>query len=269
MMHRHFDRLSSLNSHVLISCRYLNDLFTLQLIPGSGVGSWQVPITFGPAPPPRESHTGIPWVDTSGREKLIIYGGMCGCRLGDLWILDIGKEELLMRLGCGWKFWLSINRFWSRNPTGLDLRLVCKLVFCLVLATPGESCKLCCTAARSLGGGVQSRYQGNWGKEMMGKNRNPLHGCNIFADTMNWSNPAIGGAPPLPRSLHSATLIKDRMFVFGGWVPLVIDDFKGGGQHEKVGVAFWLQRAIYDFMPEWRRHRFCCKLSVRPWSTEG
>lgn len=140
--------------------RYLNDLFTLQLIPGTGVGSWQVPITFGPAPPPRESHTGIPWINSSGREKLIIYGGMCGCRLGDLWILDI--------------------------------------------------------------------------------------------DTMNWTNPTIGGAPPLPRSLHSATLIKDRMYVFGGWVPLVIDDLRSGG-HEK----------------EWKCTNTLTSLNLKTMSWEG
>ena len=50
---------------------------------------------------------------------------------------------------------------------------------------------------------------------------------------MTWTNPKVGGVPPLPRSLHSATLIKDRMYVFGGWVPLVIDDVRAGG-HEKV-----------------------------------
>lgn len=40
------------------------------------------------------------------------------------------------------------------------------------------------------------------------------------------------GIAPLPRSLHSATLIGHRMFVFGGWVPLVLDDVKVA-THEK------------------------------------
>ena len=43
---------------------------------------------------------------------------------------------------------------------------------------------------------------------------------------MTWSKPSVNGTPPLPRSLHSATLIGRRMFVFGGWVPLVMDDVK-------------------------------------------
>ncbi|EDO27574.1 predicted protein, partial [Nematostella vectensis] len=50
--------------------------------------------------------------------------------------------------------------------------------------------------------------------------------------SMVWSKPTVKGAVPLPRSLHSATTCGSKMYVFGGWVPLVIDDVKGT-QHEK------------------------------------
>uniref|UniRef100_A0A673A8T1 Host cell factor Kelch-repeats domain-containing protein n=1 Tax=Sphaeramia orbicularis TaxID=375764 RepID=A0A673A8T1_9TELE len=65
--------------------RYLNDLYCLELRPGSSVVGWDIPSTSGPPPPPRESHTAVV---TSGRSgnRLIIYGGMSGCRLGDLWV---------------------------------------------------------------------------------------------------------------------------------------------------------------------------------------
>ena len=53
-----------------------------------------------------------------------------------------------------------------------------------------------------------------------------------FTDTMSWTKPLVNGLPPLPRSLHSATVIGNRMFVFGGWVPLVMDDVKFA-THEK------------------------------------
>jgi len=53
-----------------------------------------------------------------------------------------------------------------------------------------------------------------------------------LADTMTWTKPVVNGLPPLPRSLHSATVIGNRMFVFGGWVPLVMDDVKFA-THEK------------------------------------
>ena len=52
----------------------------------------------------------------------------------------------------------------------------------------------------------------------------------LHIDSMTWSKPIINGPTPLPRSLHSATLINSRMFIFGGWVPLVMDDV---ATHEK------------------------------------
>lgn len=119
--------------------RYLNDLYCLELRPGSSVVGWDIPSISGQPPPPRESHTAVV---TSGRtgNKLIIYGGMSGCRLGDLWVLDI--------------------------------------------------------------------------------------------DSLMWTKPSIGGTAPLPRSLHSATIINHKMYVFGGWVPLVMEDVKVA-THEK------------------------------------
>lgn len=72
-------------------CRYLNDLYTLELKPNSNAMSWDIPITHGTPPPPRESHTCSAFYDREGkRPRLLIYGGMSGCRLGDLWQYDIG-----------------------------------------------------------------------------------------------------------------------------------------------------------------------------------
>ncbi|KAL3290269.1 hypothetical protein HHI36_023619 [Cryptolaemus montrouzieri] len=106
--------------------RYLNDLYTLDI--RTNPVQWDIPITNGPCPPPRESHTGVAYVDkTKNKSFLVIYGGMSGCRLGDLWFLD--------------------------------------------------------------------------------------------TDNMTWSRPQVTGIAPLPRSLHTATLIGHRMFIFGGWVP--------------------------------------------------
>ncbi|XP_071226837.1 host cell factor 1a isoform X8 [Salvelinus alpinus] len=69
-------------------------------------------------------------------------------------------------------------------------------------------------------------------------------------DTLTWTKPSVNGTAPLPRSLHSAITITNnnlfgyclllislsashcRMFVFGGWVPLVMDDVKVA-THEK------------------------------------
>ncbi|KAI8036486.1 hypothetical protein M5D96_010792 [Drosophila gunungcola] len=70
--------------------KYLNDLYILDT---RGVhshnGKWIVPKTYGDSPPPRESHTGISFASKiTGNLNLLIYGGMSGCRLGDLWLLD-------------------------------------------------------------------------------------------------------------------------------------------------------------------------------------
>lgn len=121
--------------------RYLNDLYTLELYPNSSMTVWDIPHTYGQSPPPRESHSGVAYTDkNTGKSSLIIYGGMSGSRLGDLWVLDV--------------------------------------------------------------------------------------------DSMSWSRPELGGPPPLPRSLHTATVIGHHMYVYGGWVPLVPDESKLA-THEK------------------------------------
>lgn len=61
--------------------RYLNDLCTLELRPNSSVMQWDVPSCYGTSPPPRESHTASAYADKDGSNpKLIIFGGMSGCR---------------------------------------------------------------------------------------------------------------------------------------------------------------------------------------------
>jgi len=49
---------------------------------------------------------------------------------------------------------------------------------------------------------------------------------------MTWSKPKTSGEAPLPRSLHSSTMIGNKMYVFGGWVPLVINDSKSTTERE-------------------------------------
>jgi len=108
--------------------RYLNDLWRLQ-IRSIGNLQWEMPQTYGTCPPPRESHSTVVMKGKDGNaNKLIVFGGMNGLRLNDLWILNI--------------------------------------------------------------------------------------------ESMTWNNPRMNGPVPLPRSLHSATMIGNKMFVFGGWIPL-------------------------------------------------
>ncbi|KAK6111314.1 Galactose oxidase central domain family protein [Brugia pahangi] len=113
--------------------RYLNDLYVLDLNKANNL-QWEFPDTYGSPPPPRESHSAVIVENNGEHRRMIIFGGMNGCRLGDLWFLDL--------------------------------------------------------------------------------------------ISMTWTKPEIGGIPPLPRSLHSANIIAERMIVFGGWVPLLTPDTK-------------------------------------------
>lgn len=90
--------------------RYLNDLYTLDLRPGSSVMSWDIPVTYGVLPPPRESHTAVVYTEKATKKsRLVIYGGMSGCRLGDLWTLDIGMKVISVLFVRHWSLIQPIN----------------------------------------------------------------------------------------------------------------------------------------------------------------
>lgn len=92
-------------THKFATCfRYLNDLYTLELRTTSNQLTWDLPNIVGIPPPPRESHSAAAYTEKDGRRlRLFIYGGMSGCRLGDLWMLDVGK------LFCCFFFYLGYN----------------------------------------------------------------------------------------------------------------------------------------------------------------
>lgn len=94
MSEYNFNYIHQLNAH--FSFRYLNDLYVLELKPTNFNNSlaWDYPLATGPPPSPRESHTANVYVseeESGGTPYLIIYGGMSGCRLGDLWTLNLGR----------------------------------------------------------------------------------------------------------------------------------------------------------------------------------
>lgn len=72
-------------------CRYLNDVYTLEIHEGTSL-QWMCPNIEAPAPCPRESPAAV----TVGTSRLLIYGGMNGKRLADVWILDVGEQLLVL-----------------------------------------------------------------------------------------------------------------------------------------------------------------------------
>ncbi|XP_022527547.2 host cell factor 2 isoform X2 [Astyanax mexicanus] len=71
-----------------------------------------------------------------------------------------------------------------------------------------------CVAYGGKGGGSPKLYIFGG---MCGKRLSDLWQLDI--ETMTWSIPQATGPCPLPRSLHSANVIGNQMYVFGGWVP--------------------------------------------------
>ncbi|VDK70813.1 unnamed protein product [Onchocerca ochengi] len=69
--------------------RYLNDLYVLDLNKANNNLQWEFPDTYGSPPPPRESHSAVIVENNGEHRQMIIFGGMNGCRLGDLWVLDL------------------------------------------------------------------------------------------------------------------------------------------------------------------------------------
>ncbi|KAF0029426.1 hypothetical protein F2P81_018531 [Scophthalmus maximus] len=68
--------------------RYMGDLYELELQSASGARGWNIPETKGGGPSARESHSSVAYSGPNS-PKLYIFGGMQGCRLDDLWQLDL------------------------------------------------------------------------------------------------------------------------------------------------------------------------------------
>jgi len=125
--------------------RYLNDLHILDIGQDDSQFTWTTPQTFGKLPSPRESHTCVAYkMQQTNSVRLIVYGGMSGHRLGDVWLLDVTTLT------------------WSKANIS----------------------------------------------------------CNATS-------------PPIPRSLHTATVINHRMIIFGGWIPLILDENNKLNNNEK------------------------------------
>ncbi|CAF3025275.1 unnamed protein product [Rotaria socialis] len=120
--------------------RYLNDLYTLEFKSNNYL--WEQPIMRSTQPMERESHTCVGYRGRNdNRSKLIVYGGMNGHRLGDIW--------------------------------------------------------------------------------------------NYYLDLSQWTQIVATGLAPQPRSLHSSVIIGHRMYIFGGWVPLISSDKNEQHTNEK------------------------------------
>lgn len=75
----------------------MGDFYELELQSVSGARGWSIPETKGGGPSARESHTSVAYTGL-GSPKLYIFGGMQGCRLDDLWQLDLGRAIFVLMI---------------------------------------------------------------------------------------------------------------------------------------------------------------------------
>uniref|UniRef100_A0A914H9Y6 Fibronectin type-III domain-containing protein n=1 Tax=Globodera rostochiensis TaxID=31243 RepID=A0A914H9Y6_GLORO len=178
--------------------KYLNDFYAIDLSGAPNGLWWCCPQTNGQLPSARESHTTVHFTTQTGKEQLIIYGGMNGTRLGDVWILDL----------------LSMN--WSNPVPGGVEPLPRSLHTANVIG-----CRMFI-----FGGWVPARPEDKMEQpDKEWKCTNTLAVLNL--NTLRWehpigphaltfpSNPA--GTPwPVPRAGHSAAVINKRIYIWSG-----------------------------------------------------
>lgn len=66
----------------------MNDFYVIDFSAAPANLQWQKPETHGTPPCPRESHTAVLY-ENDNMNVMIVYGGMNGSRLGDVWYLDL------------------------------------------------------------------------------------------------------------------------------------------------------------------------------------
>jgi hypothetical protein len=89
--------------------RYLNDLYALEYKTNSC--AWETPMIRSAPPPERESHSCVFYRgQIENRPKLIVYGGMNGHRLGDLWSFHLGIKFIFLIF-----IFNNMNRFFTMD----------------------------------------------------------------------------------------------------------------------------------------------------------
>ncbi|XP_039968044.1 host cell factor isoform X3 [Bactrocera neohumeralis] len=172
--------------------KYLNDLYILET---RGVhshnGKWIMPKTYGESPPPRESHTGVAFTSKkSNKLHLLIYGGMSGCRLGDLWLLEVDS--------------MTWSKPRTRGPAPLPRSLHSATMICNKMYVFGGWVPLLINDSKST-------TEREW------KCTNTLAVLNL--DSMTWENVTVDSVDedvPRARAGHCAVGIQSRLYVWSG-----------------------------------------------------
>uniref|UniRef100_A0A5S6QX48 Fibronectin type-III domain-containing protein n=1 Tax=Trichuris muris TaxID=70415 RepID=A0A5S6QX48_TRIMR len=142
-----------------------------------------------PPPCPRMGHS-----FTLGNGRIYLFGGVTNDGphplnsrlrfLNDLYVLELRLGSFGMRWSC--------PRIFGGSPSPRESHSAC-------FYDPGGKPQL------FIYGGTSNRPLGDvWILDI---------GC------MSWFSPQISGVPSSPRTMHSANVIDNKMYIFGGWVP--------------------------------------------------
>ncbi|XP_039294839.1 host cell factor 1-like isoform X2 [Nilaparvata lugens] len=178
------------NGHFL----YLNDLYALDL--GSDdTCTWRLIVANGAQPVGRESHSACLYKPNLHEEKLIIYGGMNGYRLDDVWSLDINTYT-----------WSEYIVPWGRN-------------------TPPARSMHAATIA-----GSRMFVFGGWAPpdEILGKSHffKPQELCCFDLVAGKWEKldeESLNHSLPPPRTGHSLVVIEDKIYMWSGRIGEYLD----------------------------------------------
>ncbi|KAJ1521454.1 hypothetical protein ONE63_003122 [Megalurothrips usitatus] len=93
--------------------------------------------------------------------------------------------------------------------------------------------------------------------------RNETVSCNKLycfdTETLNWSKPAVSGDVPSPRDGHSACVIADRMYVFGGFTALT-EKISNELYYLDLITMRWQHVVQEEFVPKFRDFHTATKI---------
>eukprot|EP01062_Namystynia_karyoxenos_P055087 TRINITY_DN457_c0_g2_i1.p1 TRINITY_DN457_c0_g2~~TRINITY_DN457_c0_g2_i1.p1 ORF type:complete len:514 (+),score=146.62 TRINITY_DN457_c0_g2_i1:99-1640(+) len=203
-------------------CRFELDLLTWTDIEASSLS--------GKTPCARYAHSACAW-----RRKMVIFGGSSQAHLNDTWAYDSDSNAWMEfetagdrpSPRCGHASAILGDRLWvfgglSQNFRNdlyyLDLQ---KHFWQQVTTFSGRppSIRGHLTATR-VGGSIV--FFGGWNGGREGCNvpqlMNDVHALSIDEEAQcSWRQPWLQGTPPCPRNTHTASLVGDRVYIFGGW----------------------------------------------------
>lgn len=169
---------------------YVNDLYVLNALTETKFEWTRLHIL--PGPSERESHSAIYYHDKiENRNFLVIFGGMNGSRLGDLWFLDL--KQLV---------WVQFQTN-GASPCPRSL----------------HTATLYGTKMFIFGGWVDNKKDnkptaGNNKHNQLYRTTNSMYHLNL--ETFTWNEVLFQDKIPTPRAGHTAVEMNGRIYIFGG-----------------------------------------------------